>query len=261
MDFVAYGEKEDMKKNFAAPGKDALRIGAALHYEDFGEDTSTYGHGGMAQWTADATWKFDQFALFGALYGHRLSVGANGTGQDSWGGLIQLDYAIADTDMDVFARYEYIDAGNDTPLEPTNAITAGVNYHFNKQVKLTSDVVYIVQGQNPTIDNAKGIGQTPADSGGLLVPKNYDETQESPWAWAHTDSSQVLNSVLFERAKALPVTAGSAFFMHSSQFRHFRQLRHDAVDAAIGLNLPALAPRAWWVCIWRLKWFFPHLGG
>lgn len=134
-----------MKDEFAGVDADALFLGGAFHYENAVASSAL----GVA-WTVDALYKTDDLALTVVVFGHHTTIAAGGDA-DQFGLYTQGDYKITKK-KDVFARWEYLEdddvAGAGT--DPLQAITLGMNHHFNKRVKFTADVVWIYAGDAPS---------------------------------------------------------------------------------------------------------------
>lgn len=146
VDWMVLGEDWGAGKDeFAGVASDALFVGGAVHYENATGATDP----GLA-WTLDTLYKTGDLSLTAAVFGHHTTL-AGGADVDQLGFYAQGDYKIT-SKKDVFARWEFVDdddaAGAGT--DPLQAITLGLNHHFNKRVKLTSDVVWIYAGDAPS---------------------------------------------------------------------------------------------------------------
>eukprot|EP00752_Nemacystus_decipiens_P013508 g11966.t1 len=150
VDWMAMGDDwKSAKDEFGGVDKDALFIGAAAHFEV--AEGSSAPESGLA-WTVDALYKTGPLGLTAALFGNHTD---NSTAADSdqYGFYAQGDYDLGN-DWDVFARWEYIDDDgvSSAATDELQAVTFGVNKRFNKNVRLTADIVWIYEGDNPTAD-------------------------------------------------------------------------------------------------------------
>lgn len=146
IDWMVFGDDWGASKHeFGGVESDVLFLGGAIHYENATGTTSP-----AVAWTADALYKTGNLGLTAAVFGHN-TTNAGGGDADQYGLYAQGDYVIT-SKKDIFARWEYIEdddvAGVGT--DPLQAVTLGMNHHFNKRVKLTSDVVWIYAGDAPS---------------------------------------------------------------------------------------------------------------
>ena len=150
IDWMAIGDNwKAMKDEFGGVDDDALFLGAAVHYEV--AEGSALPEDGLA-WTVDALYKTGNLGLTAAVFGnHTSNTGSPDT--DQYGVYAQGDYVLGNG-WDVFGRWEYIDDDgvSAAATDPLQAVTVGVNHHFNKNVKFTADVVWIYAGDNPSSD-------------------------------------------------------------------------------------------------------------
>ena len=143
-DWMAIGDDWDNSKHeFGGVDSDALFFGGAVHYE-----TSPVTSGPVVAWTGDVLYKTGDLGLTAAVFGHHSETGA-GVDYDQFGVYTQGDYKIT-SNKDIFARWEYIDDDDaaGTGADPLQAVTVGLNHHFNKHLKLTTDVIWIYDGDN-----------------------------------------------------------------------------------------------------------------
>lgn len=171
-DYRFDGEWSDAKSEFGSDS-DALFVGGAVHYE-------TFDGGGVVDdnlvWTIDALWKTGGFGITAAIFGSHVSNDAGGADLDQYGAYGQVDYVL-DEKWDVFGRYDYID--DDTAADELHALTVGVNYHFNANVKFTTDIVFTLSGDNPTAAGAINGGES---SSGLGLQGTYtDDDEQIAW--------------------------------------------------------------------------------
>jgi len=153
-----------MKHEFGGVDEDALFVGGAVHFESV--DASATPEDSFS-WTVDALYKTGAWGLTAAIFGNHTDNGA-AVDRDQYGIYAQASYDLGN-DWDVFGRWEMIDdddaAGAGT--EELQAVTVGVNHHFNKNVKFTGDVVYIYNGDNPSADGRAINGGETSDGLGL----------------------------------------------------------------------------------------------
>jgi len=154
------GEWADAKSEFGSDN-DALFVGGAVHYE-------VYDGGGAVDnslvWTVDALWKTGGFGITGAIFGNSVSNDAGGADVDQFGFYAQVDYVL-DEKWDVFARYDYIDDdGAGGADDDISAITVGLNYHINANVKFTTDIVYVFGDDVESVGGING-GESAAGLG------------------------------------------------------------------------------------------------
>lgn len=155
-DWMAIGEDWGASRNeFGGVDADALFVGAAIHIQD-GEGTGGGSATSLANdsvtWTIDALYKTGAWGITAAIFANHVN-NQTASDFDQLGLYIQGSYDLGN-DWDVFGRWEYIDddgrsAATTGELE---AVTLGVNHHFNSKVKFTADVVWIYSGDNPTGD-------------------------------------------------------------------------------------------------------------
>lgn len=147
VDWRAMGDWKDMKHEFGGVEEDALFVGAAVHYE-VAEGSALPED--VLVWTVDALFKTGDIGLTAAVFGnHTSNTGAVDT--DQYGLYVQGDYNLGNG-WDIFARWETIDDDgvSAAATDELQAVTFGVNHHFNKNVKFTADVVWIYSGDNPS---------------------------------------------------------------------------------------------------------------
>ena len=175
LDWMAIGDNwKAAKHEFGGVDEDALFIGVAGHYEV--ADGTADPESGFA-WTIDALYKTGDLGLTAAVFGNHTDDTATAD-TDQFGGYVQASIDLGN-DWDVFGRWEYIDdddnAGAGT--EEVQAVTLGVNHHFNKNVKFTADVVWIYAGDAPSSDGNAVNGGSLSDSLGLDSNLTDDEDQ------------------------------------------------------------------------------------
>lgn len=144
-DYMAIGDDwGNAKHAFGGVDETHLFIGGAVFYGqgEFGAAAVD----SQVNWTLDALMKTGNFGIMGAVYGSMSDANAAGTDSDAIGFYGQVDYKIGDTKWDIFARYDYID---DDTADELNAVTVGANYHVNKNVKVTGDVIFVLDSDNP----------------------------------------------------------------------------------------------------------------
>lgn len=174
IDWMAIGDNWKASKNeFGGVDEDALFIGAAAHYEKAG-GSATDPDSSFA-WTVDALYKTGALGLTAAIFGNHTDTDG-GTDVDQFGGYAQASYDLGN-DWDVFGRWEYIDDDdNGGAKEEVQAVTFGVNKHFNKNVKFTGDVVYVYAGDNPS--NA-GVAKGDHDSSGIGLGGGFNDDEDT----------------------------------------------------------------------------------
>ena len=178
LDWMAIGEDwKAMKDEFGGVDEDALFVGAAVHYEV--AEGSALPEDGLA-WTLDALYKTGNLGLTAAVFGnHTSNTGAVDT--DQYGLYVQGNYVLGNG-WDIFGRWETIDDDgvSAAATDEIQAVTVGVNHHFNKNVKFTADVVWIYSGDNPAHDGnfvyggelSSGLGLT---STGFTAADSHDD--------------------------------------------------------------------------------------
>lgn len=167
------GEWADAKSEFGSDN-DALFLGGAAHYEVY--DGIAAVDNSLA-WTVDLLWKTGGFGITGAIFGNHVSSDAAGVADvDQFGGYAQVDYVL-DEKWDIFARYNYID--DDIATDELHAVTVGLNYHVNANVKFTTDVIFTLAGDNPTAVGGINGGES---SSGLGMQGTYSDDDEQ-FAW------------------------------------------------------------------------------
>jgi hypothetical protein len=136
-----------------------LMVGGGFHWAQSGDADVLYH-------TVDVLYKEGQLALMAAYLGQWIE-GDN----DSYnaGLVVQAAYAV-DQNWEPFARLgvtwldDDITAGEDNFWE----ITAGVNYHFNKNAKATVDVGYLINGA-PAGSNVSGLNYVAGEEDQLVI--------------------------------------------------------------------------------------------
>tara|TARA_B100001094_G_scaffold333068_1_gene408297 strand:- start:3564 stop:4655 length:1092 start_codon:yes stop_codon:yes gene_type:complete len=131
---------------------DWMTVGGAISWNDL--DTTDFW-----TYTFDTGLKFGNFA-FDAAY-----VGRNKDAGNDWATQFQASYFLSDA-VQPFARYEY---GSLPGEEDLSLVTAGFNYHFNDNVKWTTDVGYSLNGIGVGWDTASTGWNSSVDSGEYLV--------------------------------------------------------------------------------------------
>jgi phosphate-selective porin OprO/OprP len=163
VDWMAMGDDWSAAKHeFGGVDEDALFVGAAVHYETadgIGTGVNPAAVENSLFWTVDALYKTGALGLTAAIFGNSTEGVVAGTDLDQLGFYAQASYDLGN-DWDVFGRYDYID-GDAAGAEELQAVTFGVNHHFNKNVKFTGDVVYVFSGDDPA-----GAGSAPTDGEG-----------------------------------------------------------------------------------------------
>ena len=127
-------------KDLVAHGDDfAAFVSGAVHIE------SQEGEGAdeLLAWTVDGIVKTGNLSLMGAV------IGASGDTDDrsQLGILAQAGFSLS-PQLQPYVRLDQID---DDAADAVTALTAGFNYYLNKHsAKLTTDVVYVLEPQNPS---------------------------------------------------------------------------------------------------------------
>ena len=144
-DYMVMGDDwGNAKHAFGGVDENHLFVGGAVFYGqgEFGAAAVDK----QLNWTLDALFKTGNFGIMAAVYGSSSEANPAGADTDALGFYGQVDYKIAETKWDVFARYDYID---DDTADEFNAVTVGANYHVNKNVKVTGDVIFVLDSDNP----------------------------------------------------------------------------------------------------------------
>lgn len=151
-DFVVFGNFGQFDDNFALAdaGQQGLLLGGAFYFENYDNATGFASDDWSWGVTADATWKFAKFALAGAFFYHEVNQ-INGVASFSdenrqqYGLALSADYALT-AKVDVFAKYDYIN--DDSSIsDDFQAVTVGANYRATKNLRLTGELVWKVDGQ------------------------------------------------------------------------------------------------------------------
>lgn len=147
-----------VQNGYAATGRldwdvvDWLNLGGAFSYND---QATTYW-----TWTADVGLKFGGLVLDGAYVSSEYDTGNN------WGVTGKLGYHITD-EFQPYVEYDYGRLVGST--DDLSVVTAGFNYFFNKNVKLSADFGYALNGINSGWDTGETGWNTTSDSGEYLV--------------------------------------------------------------------------------------------
>lgn len=158
-EWLAIGDAKDAQDNFALAdaGKKLLLLGAGAYYENYEQGSAVAGVDDAWGATADVTAKFSRTALTAALF-HRRQNGVNNLaaeGFQQWGGTLGADHAVTGK-VDVFVKYDYIVSDTaSVPVvanrnDPLQAVTVGANWLVNRNLKLTGDLVWFVDGRPGT---------------------------------------------------------------------------------------------------------------
>jgi hypothetical protein len=157
-------------KDFASwPGEEfGLLLGAALDYE-VGETGSGTDNPDFTRYTVDLGAEFGGWNIYTALVGQ--SIDDNGSASfvdaDQYGFLLQGGLFLIPDELDVFARYEYLDLDGvsyDPEIttataildDDLNLVTLGMNYYFKKHTaKLTCDLIWVL---DPLPEGDSGAG-------------------------------------------------------------------------------------------------------
>ncbi|MBT5060458.1 MAG: hypothetical protein HOM68_28195, partial [Gemmatimonadetes bacterium] len=127
-------------KDLVARGDDfAAFVSGAVHIESQEGD----GADELLAWTVDGIVKTGNLSLMGAL------IGASGDTDDrsQLGILAQAGFSLS-PQLQPYVRLDQID---DDAADAVTAVTAGLNYYLNKHsAKFTTDVVYVLEPQNPS---------------------------------------------------------------------------------------------------------------
>ena len=171
-DVLLDGEWDDAADEFSSDS-DALFVGGAVHYEvaDGGGFVDT-----QLMWTVDALWKTGGFGITAAIFGNSVSANAGFADFDQFGAYGQVEFAV-DSKWGVFGRVDYID--DDTTRDELLALTVGVNYYINDNVKFTSDIVYTLSGDDPAAAGSINGGES---SAGLGLQSGFsDDNEQLAW--------------------------------------------------------------------------------
>ncbi|MEM6257338.1 MAG: porin [Planctomycetota bacterium] len=191
-DFAITARGELKLKGGWAAGQDefagdheALFLAGAVHYEQL--DGDSLRNGVLADdtlvWTGELLWKTPGASLSAAAFGsHVQAVGAGRV--DAYGALVQVNAVLTD-DLNVFARYEILDDGSvvdsntlDDDSDLTQAITLGFNKALSRNVRLTSDVVYLFGNDPAAVGRINGGA---VSSGIGLQPGLNDDDGQLAW--------------------------------------------------------------------------------
>lgn len=173
-------------KDFVAwKGQDtAFFVGAAFHYQS-GDgnngDNSSESDANYLAWTVDVLYESKGWSVMGAYMGADLDADDDGSGvtftdRTANAFLIQGGYMVTEKIMP-FARYDFIDTDVDGE-DSAQVITLGANYFIKKhKIKVTADVVYFFDGDNPTgnpfgnseFGSGLGFGDSVADDEELIL--------------------------------------------------------------------------------------------
>ncbi|MGF1633806.1 MAG: porin [Phycisphaerae bacterium] len=153
VEYMVLGDSWRPYRDFTARGteEDILVIGAGADYTEAG-DTYTVSY------TVDGQYEnATGLGVFAAFLGKYTDFGEDLAGDDvdgaDFGVVLQVGYAIPDTNYEVFGRYSGIFLDDDLVAaddeDVINEITAGFNYYFKSHnAKMTIDVVYLPDGLN-----------------------------------------------------------------------------------------------------------------
>lgn len=177
VEMLLAGEWSQFKDFQSWPDEEyGLLLGAAIDYEvgetGFGTDTPDF-----FKYTIDLSAEFGGWNLYTAFVGQHVddNGSASFTDVDQFAFLVQGGLFVIPDNLDVFARYEYINLDGVfygpaiilmTPVaeDEINIVTAGANYYFNKHaLKLTADVVWVID-QLPDSDTGAGLLQSSQDN-------------------------------------------------------------------------------------------------
>jgi hypothetical protein len=172
VDFMAAGDWGQAKDFNAYEGEEfGLFFGAAGHAE-FGETGDAGGNDDIYLGTVDVLAELGGgVSVMGAL--NALFTDPEvGDDVTDWGFLLQGGVFVVPDEVQLFARYEFIDVDD---VDEISLITAGVNYFINGHAqKFTLDAVY---GLDPLFDTGRNFND-PASSGlGLRDDDNGDDGQ------------------------------------------------------------------------------------
>jgi len=131
---------------------DWMTVGGAISWNDL--DTTDF-------WT----YTIDTGLVFGGFNLDASYVGRNQDAGNDWATQFQASYFVTD-EVQPFARYEY---GSLPGEEDLSLVTAGFNYHFNDNVKWTTDVGYSLNGIGVGWDTANTGWNSSTDSGEYLI--------------------------------------------------------------------------------------------
>ena len=138
----------------------ALRLGAAIHYELLGETggpVAAAGDGYRLDYTFDAQWEGNGFSLFGAFYGSTREF--NDNDRTDVGFLVQGGYFITEQ-WELFGRYDVVVADDELGAsgdDNYNFLTFGANYYFvpeSHAAKASVDVVFSLNDTNGAFPGA-----------------------------------------------------------------------------------------------------------
>ncbi|MEM9415387.1 MAG: porin [Planctomycetota bacterium] len=166
------GEWDDAKDEFGSDS-DALFVGGAVHYE---KTDGAAAIDDQFMWTIDALWKTGGFGITAGVFGNHTSANTGFADVDQYGAYGQVSY-ILDEKWNVFGRLDYID--DDTASDELLALTVGLNYHFNDNVKFTTDIIYTLSGDDPSAAGSINGGE--ASSGLGLQSGVTDDDEQLAW--------------------------------------------------------------------------------
>jgi uncharacterized coiled-coil protein SlyX len=121
-------------------GGEGLGVVGGSLYVQKGEVGTAANESQILQWTVDASFKWDGFNVFGAIFGHSIDDDA-GQDRDELAVLIQGGYFVSD-DIELIGRYEWGDLdGAGTVSQDLSILTLGVNKFWDRHaIKWTTDV-------------------------------------------------------------------------------------------------------------------------
>mgnify|MGYP005849262677 CR=1 FL=1 len=178
---------------------DALRVGAAVHWEHFGDtNPATSGNsfgisglgipgggaleGDLIVYTVDAQFESNGWNVFAAFYGASVTNNRTGAAQpNDFGAVVQGGYFLTDQ-VELFARYDalFLDDEERPNLDEDhlNFLTAGATYYFvpeSHALKFTTDVTIAFNSGTDLATTGTGnnvLNQQRSDVTGLLGQTN-----------------------------------------------------------------------------------------
>src|SRR5690606_35592536 len=142
VEFRVNGNWGQFEQFTSRPGDEqGLLIGGAIHYQK-GDYGNAANEPETLILTGDVTAQFGGFNLFGAVVWSELDPNITGVSDSNpWGFVIQGGVYVSD-EVELFARYEYIDSDM-SGVDEISLLTGGFNWYFHGQnAKWTTDIGY-----------------------------------------------------------------------------------------------------------------------
>lgn len=173
VEFRVNGNWGQFEQFTSRPGDEqGLLIGGAVHYQK-GDYGNTASEPETVILTGDVTAQFGGFNLFGAVVWSDIDPNINGVSDvNPWGFVIQGGVYVSD-EVELFARYEYIDSDIDT-VDEISLLTGGFNWYFHGQnAKWTTDIGYAFD--NLPVGNALTgwQGDAPGEDGQWVIRSQW----------------------------------------------------------------------------------------